>query len=33
MKDIQDKLGVKNVPQLVRCELCGMHEKSDLTEK
>ena len=33
MIDVQDKLGVKNIPQLVRSELCGIYEKNDLTEK
>ena len=33
MIDVQNKMGVKNVPQVVRSELCGIYEKKDLTQK
>ena len=33
MKDIQDKLELKNIPQQVRLELCGKYETNDLSEE
>ena len=33
MKDIQDKLRLKNIPQQVRSELCGKLEINDLSEE
>ena len=33
MKDIQDKLELKNIPQQVRSELCGKLETNDLSKE
>ena len=33
MKDAQDGLGVKNICDLLRKEICGIYESKDLTEK
>ena len=30
--DVQNRLGLKNVPDLVRRKICGIFEKNDLTE-
>ena len=33
MKDVQDGLGVKNMPQLIRHEMCDIFETNDLTKE
>ena len=33
MIDVQKGLGFKNVPQLIRQEMCGIFETKDLTEE
>ena len=33
MKDVQDGLGVKNICDLLRKEICGIYELKDLPEK
>ena len=33
MKDVQDGLGVKNMPQFIRHEMCGIFETNDLTKE
>ena len=33
MKDVQDRLGIKNISDLVRKEICGRFGTKDLTEK
>ena len=33
MKDVQDGLGLKNIPHLVRKKMCGKFETKDLTEE
>ena len=33
MKDVQDRLGIKNISDLLRKEICGRFGTKDLTEK
>ena len=33
MKDAQDGLGVENIHELLRKEICGIYESKDLTEE
>ena len=33
MKDVQDRLGIKNISDLLRKEICGRLGTKDLTEK
>ena len=33
MKDVQDRLGIKNISNLLRKEICGRFGTKDLTEK
>ena len=33
MKDVQDGLGIKNMPQFIRHEMCGIFETNDLTKE
>ena len=33
MKDVQNGLGVKNICDLLRKEICGIYKSKDLTEK
>ena len=33
IKDVQDGLGVKNMSDLLRKEMCGIYELKDLTEE
>ena len=33
MKDVQDGLGVKNMPQFIRHEMCGIFETNDLIKE
>ena len=33
MKDVQDRLGIKNISDLLRKEMCGRFGTKDLTEK
>ena len=33
MKNVQDKLGLKNISDLLRKEMCGKLETNDFTEK
>ena len=33
MKDVQDGLSVKSMPQFIRHEMCGIFETNDLTQE
>ena len=33
MKDVQDRLGIRNISDLFRKEMCGKYGTKDLTEK
>ena len=33
MIDVQKGLGVKNIPQFIRQEMCGIFERKDLTKE
>ena len=33
MKDVQDKIGLKNISDLLRKQMCGKFETNDFTEE